>query len=298
MDDLDAVADALYAGDPTDFIARRDTAAAQARQDGDRSLATRIGRLRRPTLSAWAVNLLAREATVELGALLDLGDALAAAQEGLSGPDLRRLSTERNLAVHALSRRAASLAAESGRPLTPAARDEVTATLQAAIADPQIRDLVRTGRLDRARVYSGFGPGAGATVPGGARRSTTSSPAEAPGPTMRPPSAQPRPDRAALLRARTRVVEAEAELASAEDDERAAGQAAVSAWEGTDRAGQEVADLRDELAAAERLLANARSEAEAADHARAAARSAVDRLRRALEAARTELATLEHPSPT
>ncbi len=75
MPTFDSVADSLYGLDPGGFIAARTEYAAQARESGDRELTAAIGRLRKPTVAAWLVNLLARERADELGVLLELGDA-------------------------------------------------------------------------------------------------------------------------------------------------------------------------------------------------------------------------------
>ncbi|WP_149038293.1 hypothetical protein [Kitasatospora sp. MBT63] len=69
------VEDELYALPVSEFTAARDGAAARARRDGDRELAARLRKLRRPTASAHAVNLLARNHRSELADLLDLGQA-------------------------------------------------------------------------------------------------------------------------------------------------------------------------------------------------------------------------------
>src|SRR5689334_10206146 len=96
----------LYALDPAEFVAARDEAARTARADGDKQLATAISRLRRPTVAAWAVNLLAHKATQELGALLDLGEALREAQRTLSADRMRTLADQRRKAVNALTDKA------------------------------------------------------------------------------------------------------------------------------------------------------------------------------------------------
>jgi len=57
---LEQVADELYALAPAAFTAARDEQASQARASGDADLAGAIKKLRRPTVSAWLVNLLAR----------------------------------------------------------------------------------------------------------------------------------------------------------------------------------------------------------------------------------------------
>lgn len=58
--DIDDVADELYAVLPAEFTATRDDRARAARRAGDRELARRISTLRKPTLGAWAANLLVR----------------------------------------------------------------------------------------------------------------------------------------------------------------------------------------------------------------------------------------------
>ncbi|QDP94605.1 hypothetical protein FOE78_00560 [Microlunatus elymi] len=156
--DLDQVAAELYAGAPEDFTARRKTRADEARAAGDRSLAKQITALRRPTRSAWIVNLLTDQAADELAELLDLGAALVQAQQQLSGPELRRLSGRRHAAIAALVRRGTQLAEVRGHTPSEATLREVSATLQAALSDPEIAAEVRQGRLAQPREYSGFGP--------------------------------------------------------------------------------------------------------------------------------------------
>ncbi|QGN34678.1 hypothetical protein [Microlunatus sp. Gsoil 973] len=156
--DLDAVARELYDGSPEDFVAIRKARAAEARAAGDRDLAKEITALRRPTRSAWVVNLLSFQATDEVGALLDLGTALAEAQQRLSGNDLRQLSRQRNSAISALVKRGGRLAESRGHRPSEATLREVTDTLQAALSDPEVADLVRNGRLTQPQSYGGFGP--------------------------------------------------------------------------------------------------------------------------------------------
>ncbi|MBY8851954.1 hypothetical protein K7G98_28190, partial [Saccharothrix sp. MB29] len=78
---IDQVADELYALPPAEFVAARDAHARLAADRGDKALAKRISALRKPTASAWALNLLAREAPADLAAAVALGDELRTAQE-------------------------------------------------------------------------------------------------------------------------------------------------------------------------------------------------------------------------
>ena len=257
---LDEVADELYGLDPDDFMAARTTAAASAKAAGDKAAATAIGKLRRPTRSAWAVNLLCRNANDQLTELMELGDALTAAHESLSGPELRRLSTQRNQVVNAVARQAAALAKDRDRPLTEATRTEVASTLQAAIADPEVRELVVAGRVDKARSYSGFGLGLGTGTP--ARPAEPSAP-PTPAKKKRPATDDdPEAEQAELLRAveaaQTDVAGAEQTVEAAAEQVEQAATALTEATERVDSASQEVADLRAELRRAEEAETEAR----------------------------------------
>ncbi|MFJ4986768.1 hypothetical protein ACIP9H_23550 [Streptomyces sp. NPDC088732] len=149
MTDLDAVADELYALAPEDFTAARDAHVRNARRAGDRGLAARIAGLRRPSVAAWAGNLLVREHADEVTALLGLGEALRRAHRELDGAQLRALGRQQRVLVEALGRQAARLAADAGRPLADAALDEVRGTLHAALADAGAARAWATGRLVR-----------------------------------------------------------------------------------------------------------------------------------------------------
>ena len=148
----------LYALPPDRFIAARDEAVAQARSAGDREAAARLAKLRRPTVAAWLVNLLALHRPEQVGELLDLAAAMREAQHGLRGEELRHLSTRRRETIAGLVGQVRGLAVEAGRPARetlPLA--EVEATLTAALADEQVAAAVRAGRLTKATGYAGFG---------------------------------------------------------------------------------------------------------------------------------------------
>ncbi len=193
---LAEVLDALYGLDPADFVAARDAAARQARDDGDRELSAQIRALTKPSAAAWALNLLARNDQVPVLALLDLGDALREAQTRLSARDMRDLGRRRQEAVSGLARTAARLAAESGHRLSPAVATQVEQTLQAALADPDVGARLRLGRLTASAEYAGVGPGAGPGVVTGASARADERPATAtrgavPRPVRAPTAASP-----------------------------------------------------------------------------------------------------------
>ncbi|MBF6062220.1 hypothetical protein IU500_09665 [Nocardia terpenica] len=154
---LEDIARELYGLDPGEFTAARTARVERARAAGDKRLATAIGRLRRPTVAAWAVNLLARQAPDEVSGLLDLGAALRDAQRTLSGDRLRTLTAQRQQVVNALARKAGGLATEHGRALSEGVLREVGQTLHAALADPEVGERVRDGVVTTAVNYEGFG---------------------------------------------------------------------------------------------------------------------------------------------
>lgn len=154
----------LYAADLADFTAVRAGLVAQARKASNSALATQIAALRKPTRSAWTVNQLARAAGSELAELFALGELLRSAQSALDGAQLRQLSAQRRQVVDALVRQALSTTGQDDAPAS--VREEVRASLDAALADPDVRAQVSAGVLVRPASWSGFGepPGPVLTV--------------------------------------------------------------------------------------------------------------------------------------
>jgi hypothetical protein len=151
------VADELYGLPPAEFIAARDERARVAKAAGRGEDAAAIKKLARPTTSAWLVNQLSRKAPDGLARLFDVADALQEAQRTLAGDRLRELSAQRRQVVTELLPVAAAVADRAGQAASPGVLAEVRATLEAAVADSDARDAVRSGRLTRALAYAGLG---------------------------------------------------------------------------------------------------------------------------------------------
>jgi hypothetical protein len=149
-------ADELYGLAPEDFTAARDEQVKAARDAGDRKLATALGQLRRPTVSAYVLNLLVRDQPEVGEQLVALGGELRKAQEELSGPALRQLATQRQQLVGALVRSARTVAARAGVKVTQAVQYELEQTLHAALADPSVAAQIGAGRLVKAASRTGF----------------------------------------------------------------------------------------------------------------------------------------------
>lgn len=265
----EVVAAELYTVHPAGFVAARNAAVAQARKAGDRDLATAIGKLRRPTLSAWAVNLLVHSAGAEVTELLSLGEELRAAQQRLLGEQLRRLNQQRPEVIGALARRARQLAADAGHPLGGAASTEVEQTLAAALADPDSAEAVRAGQLTRPLQHIGLGAEPLVAVPPDSGTPAGPVQSSSPGPSP----GRPGPDDEIARGRQRRAERAARDLARA-------GQDLDEASARADQADQQQRDAAERYAEIERRIAELEQERELAERERA------DAQRRARSAAR------------
>ncbi|GEL21450.1 hypothetical protein PSU4_04040 [Pseudonocardia sulfidoxydans NBRC 16205] len=159
-DRVEDAAEELYGVAPDDFVPVRDELVAAAREAGDRDAARAIAKLRRPTQAAWLANLLARERATQLDGLLSLAADLNDAQRTLDGSALRALSAQRGKLVAAMAREARALAGRDGHKVAESTERDLRGILDAALADADIAEQVRSGRLHRTVSYSGFGPDA------------------------------------------------------------------------------------------------------------------------------------------
>ena len=262
MTDLlaDAVAE-LYQGDPEEFMARRGELVAQAREAGQAAVAKQIGALRKPTRSAWLVNRLVRadpEVTARLAAL-----AAELRAGGLDGGRIRELTAARARLVDDLTRQALE-----DVPAAPAAvREEVAATFDAALADPDV--AANLGTLVRAAHWAGFG------LAGNAQGASAPAPPAAK--TKKPAPAEPSAERE--RRHREKIISAERAVAEADRTADAANAAERERQDAVRR-------LEAELAQARQQLADARRQAYRAESQQRRAGETLSRLRPPPEAAK------------
>jgi len=277
--DLHAVADELYGLLPEEFAATRKTRAGEAQAAGDRDLAAAIRQLRRPTTSAWLVNLVVRERPTQIAQLLELGTAMHRAQADPVGDELRQLSHRRQELVTSLSGAARQLAHDRGKHTSDATMRELEETLEAAIADPEARDAVASGHLAAAMRYSGLGAewrGAATTSsqkdPEAPRRATAAAahPRRGPGESA-DGAGRKRQARAAVARAEREATERarrrQRALADVDRCNRAIGEAEVllrSLRDERSRAQAELLKAEEALKASERRLGDARTQEAAA----------------------------------
>lgn len=142
----------LYALPLEEFTAARNELVKTLEADGRAEEAARVKKLKKPPVSAWAVNQLARDDPDGIARLLDLVDRL---KEARSAADIHTLGARRRELVAKLARRAGELAEKAGHAASPATLQRVTQTLQAG-AEEDERELLQRGALPGDLEPAGF----------------------------------------------------------------------------------------------------------------------------------------------
>ena len=227
---LDTALAAIFGAPLERFTEERNRVAKEIGQAGDPDGARRLKALRKPTVSAWAVNRLARDEPDRVAQLTQLHESLAAAG---GGAELRRITDERRRLIAGLTEDAGKILEQAGHSASATTLQKISQTLLAASSGTDLEDL-RAGRLTRDLESPGFGALSGFEL------AAESEPFE-------------RPDRSRQRRAE--------ELArKAVDAERAAAEIAAQAT----RAAQEARRLETEATRARERAEAARVEADAA----------------------------------
>ena len=157
-----AGADDLYALDPTEFTKARDRLVAELRKAGDKGAAAEVKALRRPTVTAWALNQLARrqgdEVRLLLAASAEVARAQAEASAGGEAAAFRRLTRERRELVHRLAAEGVTILDEREPGSGAGRRDALVTALEAASMDEEGGEALLAGRLAAEPApASGFG---------------------------------------------------------------------------------------------------------------------------------------------
>ncbi|MBS43194.1 MAG: hypothetical protein CMH83_08560 [Nocardioides sp.] len=216
--DLLAEADRLYALPLGEFTPARD---ARAKELKGTDLAPEVKRLRKPSLAAWVVNLLARREGDRVQQVLDVGAALRAAQEGMDAGELRALTRQRRQLTAAVTQQARSLAREAGVKVTEAVAGQVEATLTAAMISEDCARAVRSGLLVAALETTGVDDvdvAAAVAVPGALGFVATAVEETQPAPPQLHVVPDPEADARARAEAEEALAEAEDAVAQARDD--------------------------------------------------------------------------------
>jgi len=163
---------ALYGRHPAEFTAARGELVRHLRAAGEREREAGVAALRRPTVSAWALGQVARNAPDLITGLLRSGVALRDAVARAMGGDassLRAAEAAERAAVDAVVAKAATEGRAARVPLNDAHRRRIAATLRAAVLDDKVAAALLAGTLDRDHEAAPLGFDAGAAVPSIAR---------------------------------------------------------------------------------------------------------------------------------
>ena len=240
----------LYGAPFDEFTALRDARAKELRPS-DREAAAALKKLRKPSVAAWAVNQLARQAAEDVEALLAAGAALRQAQLGGGDRDsIRESSRDEREAVERLVSCASALLRKAGRGTSDAVLEEVRETLRAAASDDASRELIRRGVLTESRRAVGMGGFEAAFAAGPAKPAAPRAAKAA------------KPDKAAAAARKSALKAARDAVAEAEKAAAAAGAAVGDAEGARDAARDALERAEKQLAAANEQAETAREEAE------------------------------------
>ena len=159
---LDEELDRLYGLPLAEFTGARNKLAGELLKAGERDAADEVKALRKPSLSAWTVNQLARKARLQVRSLMTAGEGLRDAQAGLlrggSRDELQEAVQRQRDVVGALLDSAKEVLRSAGHPATDATLERIRETLTAVAGHAEGMKLVEEGRLSEDLDPAGFGP--------------------------------------------------------------------------------------------------------------------------------------------
>lgn len=139
----DDVIDPLFSAPLRAFVQERKRLAQALKQAGRRDEAKAVERLSKPTLSAWAVNQVARRQPERVRRL----GVLTAELQKAHGPTFTALMKEHRALLAQLREDAEAALAGDGHPTGPHLLAKVVGNLRAGVAQPEIKASIEAGRL-------------------------------------------------------------------------------------------------------------------------------------------------------
>lgn len=146
--------DALFSGPLGNFTEARNALAQRLTAEGDREAAAHVKQLRKPTVTAWAVNQLAHHHRDRLEELLEATDRVRDASDASA---LRAATKERTKVISSLLDVASQILEDAGNAAGAAQLDRITQTLLAGTSADEHRDELMHGRLTKDLQPGGFG---------------------------------------------------------------------------------------------------------------------------------------------
>jgi hypothetical protein len=173
---VDGELDELYSAPLDEFVRTRNAIVERLKREGRSADAAAIATLKKPVVSAWMVNRLARTASDTVADLIRAGESLQRIQRG-EGGSYEEARRAENAALVDLRRTAAELDPD----VTAGTLERMVASLRAGVASEEGRTLIRTGRLTTDLEASGFDAFAGAVFaqPADVPAATPEAPVEA-----------------------------------------------------------------------------------------------------------------------
>jgi len=272
---------------PREFVAERTRLAAAAAEHGGKEDAAAVRALRKPSVAAWALNVLAARRPELLDDLAQLGSALGSAQQAGDAAALRTLGGERRALVAGVVEATIAEAAEVDAPLSSGVVEAVRQSVQAASADADVAAQLASGLLTDALTSSGAGWG-GAVAPPANRPGTREESSPGGPETDSQTDAEPDGDRRRRLRSRLDAAEHEVEVAVRGKEEADALLAETESRQGEllrdrDDLARRLDELDADLADAARERARRQRESDRVGREADAAEEAAERLRAALD---------------
>jgi hypothetical protein len=184
----------LYGLPLEEFTPARDALAKDLRNAGKKEAADEVKALRKPSVSAWAVNQAVRRRPQEAKALVKAGDELRKAQRGVVGgrgapSGLRDATAVHRRLVEELTDEARAALEERGAAAA-ATVTRIAQTLRAASIDKEASKTLTAGTLAEDVEQAGFGPLL-AAVPSGTRPQRRAAAKPAPKPRAEPKAKPP-----------------------------------------------------------------------------------------------------------
>jgi hypothetical protein len=259
---LDEELDRLYGLSLAEFTQARNKLARELLGAGEHEAADEVKALRKPSLSAWTVNQLARKERLQVRSLRTAAEGLRDAQarllRGGSREELQEAVQRHREVVGALLVSAREVLRSAGHPATDVTLERVRETLTAVAGHDEGMKLVEEGRLSEDLDPAGFG---GLTL-GTESISATGKRAAAPPVRQREESARKRridEAKQEVDRLRAEVSERKTRARRATSEARQADRAADAAKEAAEKEEAELERLTARLEAAKDALERSRS---------------------------------------
>jgi hypothetical protein len=147
-------AEPLFELPPEDFTAERDRIAKDLKKQGDEDAAAQVKAMKKPNVTAYALNLVSRRHSELVETLLEADEKLRTAK---SRAEMDAAKAERQKAISSITTKATSLLEEQERSVTAQVRERLTETLLAVATDDVTRELLKAGRLVKEAEGGGFG---------------------------------------------------------------------------------------------------------------------------------------------